>query len=84
MPGFWHGSGMERVFTESEANALIRELLGPVTVRAGTNTLLGLDPERIAEIPSLLEAATQQAEPPPKWDGRAAERVAETVAGFLG
>ena len=29
----------------------------PVTVRAGTNTLLGLDPERIAEIPDLLEAA---------------------------
>ena len=27
----------------------------PVTIRAGTNTLLGLDPERIAEIPELLE-----------------------------
>ena len=29
----------------------------PVTIRAGTNTLLGLDPERIAEIPALLRAA---------------------------
>ena len=29
----------------------------PVTVRAGTNTLLGLAPERIAEIPELLAAA---------------------------
>ena len=29
----------------------------PVTVRAGTNTLLGLDPARIAEIPELLAAA---------------------------
>ena len=28
----------------------------PVTVRAGTNTLLGLAPERIAEIPALLAA----------------------------
>ncbi len=27
----------------------------PVTVRAGTNTLLGLDPGRIAEIPALLD-----------------------------
>src|SRR3954454_15767932 len=28
----------------------------PVTIRAGTNTLLGLDPARIAEIPALLAA----------------------------
>jgi UDP-N-acetylglucosamine 2-epimerase (non-hydrolysing) len=28
----------------------------PVTIRAGTNTLLGLDPARIAEIPELLRA----------------------------
>jgi UDP-N-acetylglucosamine 2-epimerase (non-hydrolysing) len=56
----------------------------PVTVRAGTNTLLGLDPDRIAEIPALLGRPPKSAEPPPKWDGHAAERVAETVAGFLG
>ena len=29
----------------------------PVTIRAGTNTLLGLDPRRIAEIPELLAGA---------------------------
>ena len=28
----------------------------PVTIRAGTNTLLGLDPARISEIPELLRA----------------------------
>src|SRR5919198_723238 len=42
----------------------------PVTVRAGTNTVLGLAPERIAEIPSLLGDAIQF-ERPPLWDGRA-------------
>lgn len=52
----------------------------PVTVRAGTNTLLGLDPERIAEIPQLLGGRGDPPGPPPMWDGRAAERVAEVVA----
>jgi UDP-N-acetylglucosamine 2-epimerase (non-hydrolysing) len=54
----------------------------PVTVRAGTNTLLGLAPERIAEIPALLEQAPATApQPPDKWDGAAAERLAEVLAG---
>jgi UDP-N-acetylglucosamine 2-epimerase (non-hydrolysing) len=55
----------------------------PVTIRAGTNTLLGLAPGRIAEIPELL--AGSQAlpdEPPPLWDGCAAERVADVVERF--
>jgi UDP-N-acetylglucosamine 2-epimerase (non-hydrolysing) len=50
----------------------------PVTVRAGTNTMLGLDPERIADILPALEAGVPApAEPPPLWDGRAAGRVVE-------
>jgi UDP-N-acetylglucosamine 2-epimerase (non-hydrolysing) len=54
----------------------------PVTVRAGTNTLLGLAPERIAEIPALLAATPRdRPQPPEKWDGHAAERVAEALAG---
>ncbi len=53
----------------------------PVTVRAGTNILLGLAPERIAEIPGLLAAApADRPQPPEKWDGHAAERVAEALA----
>ena len=52
----------------------------PVTIRAGTNTLLGLDPDRIGEIPDLLGRRGDPPEPPPKWDGKAAERVAEVVA----
>ena len=54
----------------------------PVTVELGTNTLLGLAPERIAEIPELLErAAGQPAEQPPLWDGHAAERIVQVLAG---
>jgi UDP-N-acetylglucosamine 2-epimerase (non-hydrolysing) len=53
----------------------------PVTVRAGTNTVLGLDPARISEIPGLLEQQGEPpAEPPPLWDGHAGERVAEVIA----
>jgi UDP-N-acetylglucosamine 2-epimerase (non-hydrolysing) len=55
----------------------------PVTVRAGTNTLLGLAPQRITEIPALL-AASPPASPqtPEKWDGRAARRVADALEGW--
>jgi UDP-N-acetylglucosamine 2-epimerase (non-hydrolysing) len=56
----------------------------PVTVRAGTNTLLGLDPAAIATIPAALAARGDAvAEPPPLWDGHAAERIADVVAGRL-
>jgi UDP-N-acetylglucosamine 2-epimerase (non-hydrolysing) len=51
----------------------------PVTVRAGTNTLLGLEPARIADILPALVAPKTSTEPPPLWDGRAAERVAEVL-----
>jgi UDP-N-acetylglucosamine 2-epimerase (non-hydrolysing) len=54
----------------------------PVTVRAGTNTLLGLDPARIAEIPALLGTRQHAGEPPELWDGRAAERLARVVADW--
>ena len=55
----------------------------PVTVRAGTNTLLGLRPGRIAEIPKLLEREPRGApQPPEKWDGAAAERIADVIADW--
>jgi UDP-N-acetylglucosamine 2-epimerase (non-hydrolysing) len=53
----------------------------PVTVRAGTNTLLGLAPQRIAEIPALLAATpATPPQPPEKWDGEAAARIADALA----
>ena len=54
----------------------------PVTVRAGTNTLLGLEPAAIAGIPAALaERSGERPEPPPLWDGHAAERIADVIAG---
>jgi UDP-N-acetylglucosamine 2-epimerase (non-hydrolysing) len=57
----------------------------PVTIRLGTNTLLGLDPARIADIPDLLaggrDAPRQR---PPLWDGHAATRIADVVVDRLG
>jgi UDP-N-acetylglucosamine 2-epimerase (non-hydrolysing) len=53
----------------------------PVTVELGTNTLLGLDPGAIAEIPAALaERPAGRPEPPPLWDGHAAERIADILA----
>jgi UDP-N-acetylglucosamine 2-epimerase (non-hydrolysing) len=52
----------------------------PVTVSAGTNTLLGLDPAAIAGIPAALAVrGDAPSEPPPLWDGHAAERIADVV-----
>ena len=50
-----------------------------VTVRAGTNTVLGLAPHRIDDIVRALERPKTVAEPPPLWDGRASERVATVL-----
>src|SRR5438045_4049440 len=58
----------------------------PVTVRVGTNTVLGIDPKRIDAILPLLAGASPVGDLPPLWDGRAAERVAnvlETVGDEL-
>jgi UDP-N-acetylglucosamine 2-epimerase (non-hydrolysing) len=55
----------------------------PVTLTAGTNVLLGLRPERIAEIPELL-GSERTANRPKGWDGYAGLRVAEVLDAFDG
>ena len=53
----------------------------PITITAGTNTLLGLDPAAIAQIPqALAQRPAKRPDPPPLWDGHAAERIADIVA----
>jgi UDP-N-acetylglucosamine 2-epimerase (non-hydrolysing) len=50
----------------------------PVTLTHGTNTLLGARPERLAEIPALLETPLHGGEIP-LWDGQAGRRAAEVL-----
>lgn len=54
----------------------------PITVELGTNTLLGLRPDRIREIPSLLRQPRTVHEIP-LWDGEAGARSAEVLAAEL-
>jgi UDP-N-acetylglucosamine 2-epimerase (non-hydrolysing) len=52
----------------------------PITIEMGTNVLLGLRPERIAELPQLIATAgAGAASIPPLWDGAAGERVADVL-----
>ena len=50
----------------------------PVTIELGTNTLLGLEPERLREVPALL-TDPKRGQIPPLWDGHAGERAAEEI-----
>jgi UDP-N-acetylglucosamine 2-epimerase (non-hydrolysing) len=54
----------------------------PITIELGTNSLLGLEPERIADIPELLDTP-RAGMPIPLWDGHAGERAADTLVQFL-
>ena len=54
----------------------------PVTIELGTNTLLGLEPETLRDIPSLLQE-TRESQIPPLWDGHAGERAADAVERML-
>lgn len=52
----------------------------PVTVDVGTNVLLPLDAERVAErVRDVAAGRFKQGSVPPLWDGRAAERIAAVL-----
>jgi UDP-N-acetylglucosamine 2-epimerase (non-hydrolysing) len=55
----------------------------PVTVELGTNVVLGTSPDRIRDIPQLLEV-DRTAEVIPLWDGMASRRAAAVLTEFLG
>ncbi|MEO6810606.1 MAG: UDP-N-acetylglucosamine 2-epimerase (non-hydrolyzing) [Isosphaeraceae bacterium] len=53
----------------------------PVTVTQGTNTLVGLDPDRIIDAGlKILAAPPASARVPELWDGRAAVRIVDRLA----
>lgn len=56
----------------------------PVTVTEGTNEVLGLEPERLVEIPDRLHERPRSFGPPPLWDGHAGERAAAEIEKVLG
>ncbi len=55
----------------------------PVTVEVGTNQLVGTDPAKaVAAAREVLAGRGRQGRVPERWDGRAAERVAEVLVRF--
>jgi UDP-N-acetylglucosamine 2-epimerase (non-hydrolysing) len=56
----------------------------PITITEGTNTLLGADPSVLAPaVQEVLATGGKAGRVPDKWDGRAAERIADIVeTGF--
>jgi UDP-N-acetylglucosamine 2-epimerase (non-hydrolysing) len=56
----------------------------PITITAGTSTLVGSDPERIVSCARVALQHRERAERrPPLWDGRAAERIVQILAERL-
>ena len=55
----------------------------PITLTQGTNRLLGLDIERLEQVPRLLGDAPIPLASPRGWDGRAGERTADALVSAL-
>jgi UDP-N-acetylglucosamine 2-epimerase (non-hydrolysing) len=56
----------------------------PITVTVGTNRLVGTQPERIVdEARDALRHGVAGAKVPDRWDGRAAERIAQVITRFV-
>lgn len=52
----------------------------PITITHGTNVLIGRDWEKLRkEFRAALESGRRPPAPPPLWDGRASERIAEIL-----
>ncbi len=56
----------------------------PITIDEGTNTLVGPDPDAIrAAFNDLMENGGKTGRVPEYWDGRAAQRIAQTLKTWL-
>lgn len=56
----------------------------PITLTQGTNTLVGTDPRAIrAAVAQVLGGEGKSGRRPEKWDGRAAERIADDLVAWL-
>jgi UDP-N-acetylglucosamine 2-epimerase (non-hydrolysing) len=56
----------------------------PITVDEGTNTLVGRDANAIREgVAAILAGRGKRGRVPERWDGRAAERIAADLYGWL-
>ena len=54
----------------------------PVTVRLGTNVLVGRDPDKLrSELARVLAGKAKKGTVPPLWDGHTGERIAAHLAG---
>jgi UDP-N-acetylglucosamine 2-epimerase (non-hydrolysing) len=51
----------------------------PITCSVGTNTFLGLEPDRILDIPDLAKASSGATGIPEGWDGHAARRIVDVL-----
>jgi len=56
----------------------------PITITEGTNTLVGLSTDALQRaVIDVLETGGKRGRVPELWDGRAAQRVTEHIAGYL-
>ena len=57
----------------------------PITVTEGTNTITGIDPEKIhAAVKDVLQSGGKAGKSPELWDGKAALRIAAILHDWLG
>jgi UDP-N-acetylglucosamine 2-epimerase (non-hydrolysing) len=57
----------------------------PITVQQGTNTIVGLDVQKIeTEVDAVLAGRSTSGEIPQGWDGEARARICDALVAFLG
>jgi UDP-N-acetylglucosamine 2-epimerase (non-hydrolysing) len=71
----------ETTYLQVPCLTLRRHTERPVTVTCGTNVLVGDDLQRLErEVHTILDGGAKAGTIPPRWDGRAGERVAAILA----